>query len=301
MKLSESLSVLVDAKKHIDKWQSTAEDRDTSELRTAVHFLQRATNSYQAEVHDTQAASLLCGFHASLTSERFVFSAGWDFVRLGLLAREQEFPTYMSDVLGVEVEGSEEEEEDMVQIGRDSEWARQRKEEEFGGMGVPGIAKTYTSRDGSVVPVSMGTHYRFRGEQLARFSAQEYEACIQIVQRTPEEIEEWDAQREAEKVEVGEAVDGEAMEEEEEEEGSEEKPKKKKSGRRANATVSTPPPRNATLEPWMPLLLPCCVLHPHLHSLRPPSTTPHCSLSSLPTTRCTVCATKSCSPSWHAS
>ena len=33
-----------------------------------IHFVQRAVNSYQAEVHDTQAASLLLGFSATLTS-----------------------------------------------------------------------------------------------------------------------------------------------------------------------------------------------------------------------------------------
>ena len=67
--LSASLSVLVDAKKHIEKWRSTADDlASQTELRTAIHFVQRAVNSYQAEVHDTQAASLLLGFSATLTS-----------------------------------------------------------------------------------------------------------------------------------------------------------------------------------------------------------------------------------------
>ena len=48
-----------------------------------------------------------------------------------------------------------EEEEDTVQIGRDSEWTRQRKEEEFGGMGVAGVTRTYTKVDGQIVTAAM--------------------------------------------------------------------------------------------------------------------------------------------------
>ena len=78
--LQRSLSVLVDAKRNIDQWQSTAADVGAPE-RTAAHFLQRACNSYQAEVMDTQAASLLLNLHATYSSERFVYLAGHDIMR----------------------------------------------------------------------------------------------------------------------------------------------------------------------------------------------------------------------------
>ena len=251
MKLRESLSVLVDAKNHIDRWTSTAEDKDTNELRTAVHYLQRATNSYQAEVHDTQAASLLCGFHAALTSERFVYSAGWDYVREGFSARNEEYSPAARVVLcGAEAAGNNEDEdddedEDTVEIGKDSEWTRQRKEEEFGGMGVPGVARTYTNCDGEVVAVPMSIHYRYRGVQLARFNSMEYESCVSIVQRTAEQIAEWREQEEAKSESEDEAEDEDETEDEMEDEtreqggGKKEKEKKKKAGRRANAQVCT--------------------------------------------------------------
>ena len=77
----------------VERRRSTAEDFESqTELRTAIHFVQRAVNSYQAEVHDTQAASLLLGFSATLTSERSVYFAGWDFVQAACeaLVRMQE-------------------------------------------------------------------------------------------------------------------------------------------------------------------------------------------------------------------
>ena len=119
VKLSASLSTLVQAKEHIDKWASTADDTG-DDHRTAVHFLQRATNSYMSEVHDTQAASLLLNQPASLHSERFVYVAAWEVVRGALAARDEEVEPDLADV-AVELEGEEEEEEDMVEIGRDTE------------------------------------------------------------------------------------------------------------------------------------------------------------------------------------
>ena len=65
--LSASLSVLCDVRKHVHVWESTADDRGTDE-RTLKHFLQRAANTYQAAVRDTQATSLLMGHPASMST-----------------------------------------------------------------------------------------------------------------------------------------------------------------------------------------------------------------------------------------
>jgi hypothetical protein len=223
--LKGSLSTLVDAKKNIDRWKSTADDEGT-DVRSAAQFLQRATNSYQAEVHDTQAASLLLGFHAALSSERFVYSAGWDYVRDGLEYQGKPprlFAHYVSDNM---VGEAEDEEEDMAEIGRDSEWAREKKENEFEGLGVPGTARVYQNEAGQNVPVKQSVNYRFRGRDLEHFNVQEYEACIKIVQRTPEEIR---AKREE--------IEAAAMEQQ----ASRPQGERTRAGRRPNAQVRATP------------------------------------------------------------
>ena len=204
--LSASLSTLVDVKRHIEKWESTADDSGSSE-RTAKHFLQRACNSYQAEVHDTQAASLLLNYPASMTSERFVFLAGWDYVRFALELVGQDANTWdvRAEAAPEGIGGDDDEEDDDIeQIGQDSAWTREQKEEAYDGMGQPGTLKTWFDKDGLAVAVSSTEHYCFRGPELARFSPQEYGACVTVEAKTDEEKEEYCANKEAGREEMAE-------------------------------------------------------------------------------------------------
>ena len=139
-----------------------------------------------AEVHDTQAASLLLNLQASYTSERFVWVDGWAAMHYGrqLLGEQDciwaatEVPTGMQ---GEETESDDD--DDVAEIGAETEWLRKKKELEGDGVELTGRGKTYMV-DGAVQVVTMAEHYRLRGVGLERFSYQEYEACITIVQKT---------------------------------------------------------------------------------------------------------------------
>ena len=185
VKLNATLSTLVDAKNHVDKWQSTADDAG-GEFRNAIHFLQRATNSYMAEVHNSQAASLLLNYPASISSERFVYLASWDVVRFA--CEKRDVPP-VPEVADVEIEGEEDEEDaETVEIGGETEWAHRSREEEYDGLDKPGASKTYTGANGEPVAVMMIEHYRLRGPELARFSPQEYFACVTIERKSADEL-----------------------------------------------------------------------------------------------------------------
>ena len=194
VKLSASLSTLIDAKEHIEKWVSTAEDSGES-LRTLKHFLQRAINSYQAEVHDTQAVSLLMREPAHFSTELFESMASWEFVRTALRLHgldESRWEAGLSvqrrpggdDTLQEEEEREEEEEE----IAAESKWTREQRESEMSGMGAPGGAGTYLDADGEVRIVPLSEHYRLRGPELQRFSPREYRSCVKVVQKSADEV-----------------------------------------------------------------------------------------------------------------
>ena len=51
--LAASLSIFIDARKHIEKYPSVAEDTGST-IRTTIHFLERALNKSEAELHITQ-------------------------------------------------------------------------------------------------------------------------------------------------------------------------------------------------------------------------------------------------------
>ena len=69
--LNVSLSVLADARKHIDRYPSTAADAGCG-TRLVKHFLQRALQRVDMELADTQAASCAMGEMADFWSDAFV-------------------------------------------------------------------------------------------------------------------------------------------------------------------------------------------------------------------------------------
>ena len=223
VRLTSALSVLVDAKRHINKWGSTAEDSGT-ELRTTRHFLQRAVNSFMCEVHDTQAAALLLGIPSYYSSERFVYTSGWQVVREALEVLGVEPPWVTpdpeddaDDLRG----GADVEEGETVQIGMDSAWTREQKEESLEGMGGPGNHKVYCDHEGIAHAVSDAKNYRLRGFELDRFNLNEYKGCVTMVEMTPDEKEAAQAAHMS-----GEALTFEAT---------------KRRGRLPNASVSVSP------------------------------------------------------------
>ena len=79
--LAASLSVIADARAHIEDYPSMAEDAGSS-IRTAQHFLQRMLNASLAELAPTQAAAICLGMESSAHSHSFVNAYIWDAVRL---------------------------------------------------------------------------------------------------------------------------------------------------------------------------------------------------------------------------
>ena len=71
--LQASLSVLLDARKHIDAYPTQAADAGSDE-RTARHFLQRVLSSTTAELAPTQAAAIALGVPSSGHSRIFMYA-----------------------------------------------------------------------------------------------------------------------------------------------------------------------------------------------------------------------------------
>ena len=69
--LAASLSVLIDARKHIQAYPSSAEDTHTA-ARCTRHFLQRVFNAGATELAPTQAAAIVLGVRSSGHSHSFV-------------------------------------------------------------------------------------------------------------------------------------------------------------------------------------------------------------------------------------
>ena len=84
--VSQALSVLCDARKHVAAYPSIAEDSGAPD-RTTKHFLQRVLNKSLAELSATQAAAIVLGVPSALYSHGFVFSYVWDAVRLTSVMR----------------------------------------------------------------------------------------------------------------------------------------------------------------------------------------------------------------------
>ena len=79
--LAASLSVLADARRHIEEYPSYADDARTA-ARCTRHFLQRVINAGATELAPTQAAAIVLGVSSSGHSHSFVNAYVWDAVRL---------------------------------------------------------------------------------------------------------------------------------------------------------------------------------------------------------------------------
>ena len=79
--LTGSMSVLLDARKHIEKYPSVAANTGTT-TRTGQHFLQRTLNTLagSAEYGGPQGASITLGYPGSYISHEFEYLFTWDVV-----------------------------------------------------------------------------------------------------------------------------------------------------------------------------------------------------------------------------
>ena len=183
--LAASLSVLADARRHIDQYPSNADDAHTA-ARCTRHFLQRVLNAGGTELAPTQAAAIVLGVPSSGHSHSFVNSYVWDAVQLlavvragGALLEDASVPPPPPDV-DVEPDASAEGEdkggsEDEVDAADDT------------GLGRKGTCSIYTTPDGIAVPVSQPEHYAHRNELLAPMNFDEFVMSMHITKKPPQD------------------------------------------------------------------------------------------------------------------
>ena len=79
--ISAAASILCDARDHIARYESRADDKGT-DSRTAKHFLARVLNSATAELALSQAVSVLLRSPSADSSEPMEYHYAWDFAKL---------------------------------------------------------------------------------------------------------------------------------------------------------------------------------------------------------------------------
>jgi len=163
--LAASLSVLADARKHIQAYPSRADDTGTA-ARCTRHFLQRVLNASATELAPTQAAAIVLGVRSSGHSHTFVNAYVWDAVHLlevvqkggNFIADASEPPRTTwtpqtiqatDDVDAADDTGGAASEED-VDAADDT------------GHGRTGSCNIYSTASGSSVPLSQAEHYAHR-------------------------------------------------------------------------------------------------------------------------------------------
>lgn len=171
--LNASLALLYDARKHIEAYQSTAEDSGAPQ-RTARHFLQRILNRTNMELSDTQAAMMLLGNDAHGSSETFHYinlGAALDEAKKGCEATApNERRVGRGKASGDTIEVAPADERWATGTGNGSE--TQVASGDDPDMGSP--ARIYTGKDGAFQAVAPITHYLHRGYALRHLSFYEY-------------------------------------------------------------------------------------------------------------------------------
>jgi hypothetical protein len=95
--LVHALAYVIDARKHVDTFPSTAADTGTSQ-RTAIHMLQRILNSQNVELAPTEAATIALNIASSSYSHSFAYAYVWDAVAaMKLLPTGRKFLKDMPD------------------------------------------------------------------------------------------------------------------------------------------------------------------------------------------------------------
>eukprot|EP00966_Prymnesium_polylepis_P337310 7391987-Prymnesium_polylepis.3 len=211
--LASSLSILVDARKHIKDYGSVADDAGAPD-RVAKHFLQRVLNTAAAELSSTQAAGMCLGVSSSSHSHAFANAYVWDAIRLtrvgragGALLSEATVELDDDDVPGGGVEdggdddgdggdGDEGDEDEAVPAAAAAAAATdddgadpvQDHGESLAG-GRRGTASVYSLPDGGKVALAQADHYAWRAAELNSMNYAEFVMGMKIVKLTSAELE----------------------------------------------------------------------------------------------------------------
>lgn len=189
--LCKSISLLREAKLHIDAYKSRADDAGTRE-RTATFFVQRLLNNITAfrEVPDTFASIALLGFPSLLLSEKMTFVQVWGAVRY-VLSKAQYLPPIMEEEDSETGEDDEEEDDgplaawkqhfDLNRVASTSNTAAATTAAATADADKPkGAARLYKV-DGHTIPKTLHDNYANRGARLRRLTLLEYAAFVVAV------------------------------------------------------------------------------------------------------------------------
>ena len=198
--LTNSLSIIHDARKHVEKYPSTAKDTGTT-IRKGQSFLQRIINSLsgQTEVSATQAAASLLGMSSSMCSTAFIFvyiNSAIAYARAKELDDSGQNPNHawegkddMHEQLDSDDDDDENKDDDNEDIlphisATDDISTLVTGRDEYTGATAFGCATIFRC-NGVPVPVPQYQSYSLRGIELQHLSLYEYPALISIVEKQP--------------------------------------------------------------------------------------------------------------------
>ena len=197
--IAAALSVLIDARKHIDEYPSCAEDSGAA-TRTGKHFLQRVLTSATRELAPTQAAALALNIPSADHSHSFVNAYVWDAVRLTQVL--QNGGRLLSDHLPTHAECKEtlpqkaekanttndtDDEHGQDEDSDDGEDAEDPSEKLSAGR--YGVAAIYKNADGDNVAAAQAEHYAYRDHALKDISLDEFIMSMHL-DKKPKDVED---------------------------------------------------------------------------------------------------------------
>ena len=189
LEVNAALSVLLDARDHLEAYGSRAADDGTPE-RDARFMMQRVLNRLDTELALSEAASMLLNHDHDGSSEQCIYVDLWDAVRVAreifLLAGDNgaarpvntDADAASAAAAGTATSGEGEGESfgpasELLSLGREQEI-------DVAAIDVAGSADIY-QLNGEPLPVSWMEHYQHRGDGLRRLSPVIYRCTIQIV------------------------------------------------------------------------------------------------------------------------
>ena len=187
--LAASLSVLLDARKHIEAYPTQAADAGSNQ-RTAQHFLQRVLNSTAAEIAPTQAAALVLGMPSAGHSHSFVYAYVWDAILLVKVL--QRGGAMLQDAFQNDsVDASTANDSHAPTLPESEDASNDSGFESEGELPAPtapsgrsGAAAVYELEDGDKVAVAQSEHYAYRDPALHILNYDEFVMSSKVTKAT---------------------------------------------------------------------------------------------------------------------
>ena len=172
----ECITVLIHARKEVEKYKSTAEDSGTVR-RTAMHWLMRTLNSLngQMEISDTQAAAANLGMNFELCTDSFSYFSYWDSINyIEEMQKERcnRKPSQDDDTTSIDSSDNEIYEHGLLPSTNSGVTLYVKKGEK--------------PKDRENIPVQDEVHYQYHGDFLEFMNRWEYFSLIKVVEKKKE-------------------------------------------------------------------------------------------------------------------